>query len=66
MKVREKYPDLWKYVESRILDQVKEKIFCAWTDQVRHLGNTTTNQVESAHATLNNWSRNSKGDLCKD
>ncbi|XP_050919284.1 uncharacterized protein LOC127136806 [Lathyrus oleraceus] len=65
-KVCEKYPNLLKYVESIILDQVKEKIVCVWTDQVRHLGNTTTNQVESAHATLKNWLENSKGDLCSD
>ncbi|XP_050908713.1 uncharacterized protein LOC127122416 [Lathyrus oleraceus] len=32
--------------------KVKEKIICAWTDNVRHLGNTTTNRVEFAHATL--------------
>ena len=65
-KVCEKYPDLLKYVESTILDQVKEKIVCAWTDQVRHLRNTTTNRVEFAHATLKNWLGNSKGDLCRD
>ena len=65
-KVCEKYPSLLKYVESTILDQVKEKIVCAWTDNVRHLGNTTTNRVESAHASLKNWLGNSKGDLCRD
>lgn len=45
---------------------MKEKIVCAWTDNVRHLENTTTNRVESAHATLKKWSENSKGDLCRD
>ena len=49
------YSNLVKYVEGTILDQVKEKILCAWTDQVRHFGNTTTNKVESAHARLNSW-----------
>ena len=58
-----KYPDLLKYVESTILDQVKEKIVCAWTDQVMHLRNTTTNRVESAHACMKNWLGNNKGDL---
>ncbi|XP_058764019.1 uncharacterized protein LOC131637452 [Vicia villosa] len=43
-----------------------EKFVCAWTDNVRHLGNTTTNRVESAHASLQNWLGNSKGDLCRD
>ncbi|XP_058775209.1 uncharacterized protein LOC131649464 [Vicia villosa] len=65
-KVCEKYLALLKYVESIILDQVKEKIVCAWTGQVRHLGNTTTNRVESDHACLKNWLGNSKGDLCAD
>ncbi|XP_058757277.1 uncharacterized protein LOC131630516 [Vicia villosa] len=53
-KVCKKYPALLKYVESTILDQVKEKIVYAWIDNVRHLGNTTTNRVESAHASLKN------------
>ncbi|XP_050886362.1 uncharacterized protein LOC127091721 [Lathyrus oleraceus] len=59
-KVCEKYPDLFKYVESTILDQMKENFFCAWTNNVRHLVNTTTNRVESVHATLKNWLGNSK------
>ncbi|XP_050916349.1 protein FAR1-RELATED SEQUENCE 6-like [Lathyrus oleraceus] len=33
-KVCEKYHDLLKYVESTILDQVREKIVCALTDQL--------------------------------
>ncbi|XP_058755172.1 uncharacterized protein LOC131628348 [Vicia villosa] len=64
-KICEKYPDLLKYIESTILDKVKEKFVCVWTDKVQHLGNTTTNRVESAHATLKNWLCSSKGDLCK-
>lgn len=44
-KVCEKYPDLLKYVESTTLDEVKKKIVCAWTDNVKHLGKTTTNRV---------------------
>ncbi|XP_058776175.1 uncharacterized protein LOC131650486 [Vicia villosa] len=63
-KVCEKYPNLLKYVESTILDQLKEKIACARTNQVIHLGNITTNQVESAHATLKNWLGNNKDALC--
>lgn len=42
-KVCKKYLVLLKYVENIILDQVKETIVCVWTDQVRHLGNITTN-----------------------
>ncbi|XP_058787061.1 uncharacterized protein LOC131661483 [Vicia villosa] len=59
-KICEKYPDLLKYIESTVLDKVKEKFVCAWIDKVRHLGNTTTNKVESTH-----WLCDSKGDLCK-
>lgn len=65
-KVCEKYLDLLKYVESKILGQVKEKIVCAWIDQVRHIGNTITNRVECAHATLKNSLGNSIEDLCRD
>ena len=46
------YPDFLKYVESTILDQVKEKIVCVWTVWIRHFSNTKTNRVESAHAAL--------------
>ena len=60
------YPDFLKYVESTILDQVKEKVVCAWTNRVRYLGNTTTNRVESAHALLKKWLGDSKGDFCRD
>lgn len=58
------YLDLLKYVEGIILDQVKEKIVCAWTNQVQHFGNTTNNRVEYAHARLENWLGNNKGDFC--
>jgi hypothetical protein len=50
--VCEKYLNLLKYVESTILDQVKEKFVCAWTDQVMHLGHTTSNRIGFAHACL--------------
>ncbi|XP_058725791.1 uncharacterized protein LOC131597095 [Vicia villosa] len=65
-KVCERYPDLLKYVENTILDKVKGKFVCAWNDNGRHLGNTTSNRVVSAHASLKNWLANSKGDLCRD
>lgn len=58
--------DFSKYVESKILDQVKENVVSALTDQVRHFWNTITNKVESAQTTLNNWLGNSKCDLCRD
>lgn len=64
--VCEKYPDSLKYFKSTILDQVKENIIYAWTYQIRHLENTTTNRVEFVHTTLKNWLGNSKCDLCRD
>src|SRR3954467_14475889 len=53
------------YVESTILNKVREKVVCAWTNRVRHLGCTTTNRVESAHAVFKRWLGDSKGDLCR-
>ncbi|XP_050920489.1 uncharacterized protein LOC127138135 [Lathyrus oleraceus] len=46
--------------------KVKKKIVCAWTDNVINLGNTITNKVEYAHATLKNWLENSTCNLCRD
>lgn len=45
-----KYLNILKYINTIILDQVKEKIVCAWTDQVRHFGNITSNRGESSNA----------------
>ncbi|KAH1246355.1 hypothetical protein GmHk_06G016456 [Glycine max] len=42
----------------------KEKFVIAWTNKVMHLGNTTTNRVESAHWSLKRILQNSLGDLC--
>ncbi|KAL5160136.1 putative protein FAR1-RELATED SEQUENCE 10 [Glycine soja] len=42
----------------------KEKFITAWTNKVMHLGNTTTNRVESAHWALKRVLQNSVGDLC--
>lgn len=42
----------------------KEKFITAWTNKVMHLGNTTTNRVESAHWSLKRVLQNSVGDLC--
>lgn len=49
-----RYPDFLKYIKSLILGHVKENIFCAWTGQVRHFGNTISNVVEYTHTTRNN------------
>ncbi|KAL5133194.1 putative protein FAR1-RELATED SEQUENCE 10 [Glycine soja] len=42
----------------------KEKFITAWTNKVMHLGNTTTNRVESTHWSLKRVLQNSVGDLC--
>ena len=57
------FPKFLTYVESTILNQVKEKIVRAWTDKVLHLGNRTTNRVESAHGVLKKFLTNGVGDL---
>ncbi|KAH1254638.1 hypothetical protein GmHk_04G011038 [Glycine max] len=43
----------------------KEKFVKAWTNKVMHLGNTTTNRVESAHWSLKRLLQNSLGDTCR-
>lgn len=42
-KVCERYPYLLNNVKTTTVDQVNETFVCAWTNQVRHLGNTITN-----------------------
>ncbi|GAU25698.1 hypothetical protein TSUD_216270 [Trifolium subterraneum] len=61
-KVFENFPNFVKYVETTVLDPVKEKFVSGWTDSVMHIGNTTTNRVESQHvmpksgvAPVENW-----------
>ncbi|GAU46063.1 hypothetical protein TSUD_401420 [Trifolium subterraneum] len=59
------FPIFVDYVESTILGLVKEKVVSAWTNRVIHLGNTTTNRVESTHARLKLYIQNCMGDICK-
>ncbi|KEH27873.1 hypothetical protein MTR_5g046145 [Medicago truncatula] len=47
-----KFPKFLEYVEKTILDPVKEKFVRFWVDKNLHMGNTTTNRAESAHAQL--------------
>ncbi|KAH1242526.1 Protein FAR1-RELATED SEQUENCE 5 [Glycine max] len=42
----------------------KEKFITAWMNKVMHLGNTTTNRVESAPWSLKRVLQNNVGDLC--
>ncbi|MCI40346.1 protein FAR1-RELATED SEQUENCE 6-like, partial [Trifolium medium] len=46
------FPTFVDYVENTILGPMKEKVVSAWTNRIMHLGNTTTNRVESTHARL--------------
>ncbi|GAU44185.1 hypothetical protein TSUD_87450 [Trifolium subterraneum] len=68
LKFRElckKWPRLLRYIEETVLDTDKEKVVCAWVDKHMHMGNYTTNRVESAHGVLKKSLEDSSGDLVK-
>ncbi|KAI3881991.1 hypothetical protein MKW92_024281, partial [Papaver armeniacum] len=46
-----KYPKWISYVKTQWLAR-KDKFVCAWTNQIKHFGNRTTNRVEGEHAIL--------------
>ncbi|KAH1213011.1 hypothetical protein GmHk_14G041056 [Glycine max] len=52
------------YVKETWIIPHKENFVSVWTNKVMHLGNTTTNRVESAHSSLKGLLQNSLGDLC--
>ncbi|XP_050888713.1 uncharacterized protein LOC127093856 [Lathyrus oleraceus] len=54
-----------KYMSETWLKPYKEMFVAALTNKVTHLGNTTTNRVESAHWRLKNMFTTSRGDLCR-
>ncbi|KAH1205885.1 Protein FAR1-RELATED SEQUENCE 6 [Glycine max] len=58
------WPMFIDYVNDTWIIPHKEKFITAWTNKVMHLGNTTTNRVESAHWALKRVLKNSVGDLC--
>ncbi|KAL5149610.1 Protein FAR1-RELATED SEQUENCE 5 [Glycine soja] len=58
------WPMFVDYVNDTWIIPHKEKFITAWTNKVMHLGNTTTNKVESAHWALKRVLQNSVGDLC--
>ncbi|GAU41861.1 hypothetical protein TSUD_366080 [Trifolium subterraneum] len=60
-----KWPRLLRYIEETVLDTDKEKVVCAWVDKHMHMGNYTTNRVESAHGVLKKSLTDSSGDLVK-
>ncbi|KAH1189119.1 Protein FAR1-RELATED SEQUENCE 6 [Glycine max] len=58
------WPIFTDYVNDTWIIPHKEKFITAWTNKVMHLGNTTTNMVESAHWALKRVLQNNVGDLC--
>ncbi|KAH1265373.1 PKS-NRPS hybrid synthetase [Glycine max] len=58
------WPIFVDYVKETWIIPHKEKFVSAWTNKVMHLGNKTTNRVESAHSSLKRLLQNSIGDLC--
>ncbi|MCL7050601.1 hypothetical protein MKW94_011499, partial [Papaver nudicaule] len=59
-----RYPIAVSYVRTQWLAR-KEQFVHAWTNNILHLGNTTTNRAESEHAALKNFLRCSTGDFLK-
>ncbi|KAJ1393007.1 MULE transposase domain [Sesbania bispinosa] len=57
-------PTFFDYVNKTWIIPHKEKFVAAWIDRVIHLGNTTTNGVESAHARLKRLLQDSRDDIC--
>ncbi|KAL8457224.1 hypothetical protein ACS0TY_035171 [Phlomoides rotata] len=51
------------YVMNQWIDPYKERFVTAWTNQVMHFGNTTTNRVESHHSALKRMLGNSLGNF---
>ena len=60
-KVCEKFPKFLNYVESIILNPLREKIMKAWITRVMHFDNITTNIVEYYHGRLKQYLQDSKG-----
>ncbi|XP_068492204.1 uncharacterized protein [Phaseolus vulgaris] len=58
------WPLLVEYVKNTWIIPHKEKFVKCWTDSLMHLGNTTSNRVESAHWSLKRILQNNMGDLC--
>ncbi|OMO51093.1 hypothetical protein CCACVL1_30010 [Corchorus capsularis] len=53
-------PQVVTYIDETWLVH-KEKFVHAWTNRMRHLGNTTTCRVESAHSMIKQWLHSSIG-----
>ena len=64
-KVCAKWPIFVTYVQKTILDTDKTKVANAWTNEIMHFGNTTTNRAESAHGLLKKYLPDGNGDFVK-
>ncbi|XP_028189287.1 uncharacterized protein LOC114375649 isoform X1 [Glycine soja] len=58
------WPMFVDYVKDTWIIPHKKNFVTAWTNKVMHLGNTTTNRVESSHWALKRVLQNSLGNLC--
>ncbi|XP_052300876.1 PKS-NRPS hybrid synthetase cheA-like [Citrus sinensis] len=56
-----RYQEVIDYVKNTWLDKYKEKFVAAWTDSIMHLGNTTSNRVETSHSALKRQLQSSRG-----
>jgi hypothetical protein len=64
-KACEKWPIFLTYVQRTILDTDETKVAKAWTNEIMHFGNTTTNRAESAHSLLKKYLSDGNGDFVK-
>jgi hypothetical protein len=58
----EKHTALIQYIAKTWLTH-KEKLIKAWTDLVRHFGNSASNRVEGIHHAVKRWLKNRRGHL---
>jgi alpha-glucosidase len=64
-KVCQKFPRFFNYVEKIVLDTDGTKVVRAWTDDIMHFGNTTTNIAESSHEFLKKFLPDGNCDFMK-
>ena len=59
-----KYPKAaTRYLENVWLDEHKEQLVGIWTNQLLHLGHTTTSRIEGSHEVAKSYLASSQGDL---
>ncbi|KAI3843036.1 hypothetical protein MKX03_018291, partial [Papaver bracteatum] len=59
-KYEERYPAAIKYIRETVLEN-KEYFAYAWTNEIRHYGNRTSNCVEGSHNVFKQYLENSRG-----